>query len=197
LQYTDISCYDILRKIHLCILNTISISLDSLLEASIQDMVNDDTSLFVVSKQNAASFGGTILRVLEKKNSYHTSFIPAVRLSFEHWFCMQITPFTWFIYRAHCKCEQSTENVCSSTAFDPTSDISLPSCISSAFMKLITVYSHFIIERKSVCLRTHVSVEILLSIPYPALDLSDVFKLSSLQNAGNKLHTQPLYHLYE
>jgi hypothetical protein len=64
LQHNDVSCSDILRRIHICILNAISISLDSLLEAYIQDLVNYDTSLFVMSMQNAASFLGIVLRLL-------------------------------------------------------------------------------------------------------------------------------------
>ena len=59
-----------------------------------------------------------------------------------------------------------------------------------------SVCIHFIIERKSFCLRTLVSIEIRLLLPYPALDISDVFKLTSLQNTANKLHTQPLYLLF-
>jgi hypothetical protein len=69
------------------------------------------------------------------------------------------------MYRACCKCDKSTGNACSSTTFDPTSGMSLPSCISSVFMGLITVCSHFIFERKILCLRTLVSIEILFSYP--------------------------------
>jgi hypothetical protein len=59
------SCSDILNKIHIHIFDTISISLDSLSEESLQDLVNHDTGLFVVSKQSAAYFEEITLRFLE------------------------------------------------------------------------------------------------------------------------------------
>ena len=60
----------------------------------------------------------------------------------------------------------------------------------------IDQWSHFIIRRESLCLGLLVSIEILLLVSYSDVGfLVCFFKLTSLQNIGNKLHSQSIYHL--